>query len=128
MHRHIVKVDILSFLYVVKSLTIFMSRLRLDVGQIVHTFSQHLLKLSSSCSIQLSHALGSGDTLTIPLRAEQLKSSGWWIARGEGLRLAIDLALDGITVDDFDRQKFIEELGIILKDAEVLYCSQCTFS
>ena len=97
-----------------------MSKQWLDVGQITHTSSDYLLKLTSSSSIHLSFPFNARISSTKTSMIEQLIADGWWIARGDGLRLAIGLVFHDITMDGVERQKIVGELGTMIRDAEVL--------
>lgn len=89
------------------------------VCDFIHTFFQHRLELSSSCTVSLSHDPNILDSsriteLSIPSTIETL-----WIARGAGLRLAVTVRLKDIAMYGNGTGVFIEQLKLALRDAEV---------
>lgn len=91
-----------------------------DVGKLVHTFPERYLKLSSTCSIRLTYP----PDFSFPTASSMtglVLAGGLWIARGNGLQLSLNVELDGISMDDSQTQELIEDLGAVLKTAEVLF-------
>lgn len=92
-----------------------------DVCDLIHTFSEHRLKLSSKCTISTSHnGEDPGSSLTSQLSTPPTIAS-IWLARGAGLRIAVTLKLpDEVTVTNSNGiEVFVEQLGLVLRDAEV---------
>ena len=97
--------------------------LTLQLGQLSFHSPQDPLRLSSKSSFTLSH---SEQSTTHPLNAsldlEQLKDGAVWIGRGAGLRFEISIyAEEGFDLDGPAKEAFIENVGAVLKNAEVLF-------
>ena len=90
-----------------------------SVEELVHVISERGLKLSSKCSVQLSHP-SRHDSLTIASSQQNSDLNQSWVGRGDGLRLYIRLATDGLVVDGTERQDLLEELSTIIRDSQVL--------
>ncbi len=92
-----------------------------DVCDLIHTFSEHRLKLSSKCTISISqNAEDPISSLSTELSTPPTVAS-LWIARGPGLRIAVTLKLaDEVTAMDGNGiEVFNEQLGLALQNAEV---------
>lgn len=100
-----------------------MSVATVDIGKLVHTFPERSLKLSSTCSIRLAYPPDFLFPTASPITG-LIPAGGLWIARGNGLQLSLSVELDGISMDDSRRRELIEDLGTVLKTAEVLFCSK----
>ena len=98
-----------------------MSTATLEVGKLVHTFSERYLQLSSTCSIRLAYSPDFLSSTASPI-TDLVPAGGLWIARGNGLQLSLNIELDGINMDDSRAREFIEDLGTLLKNAEVPFC------
>ena len=89
--------------------------------QLEHILSVANLKLTSVSSIKLSlpHELPFL-LLPPPQRLTALVSAGTWVARGNGLRISVNICTEGISFIPSDREELVEALGVLLRDAEVI--------
>ncbi|MCJ1244334.1 hypothetical protein MMC30_001532 [Trapelia coarctata] len=89
-----------------------------NVCDLIHTLSQHQLKLFSNCIISVSHDSNVLDSSRITELSIAPTIETVWIARGAGLRLAVTVKLDGISMNGNGTGVFIEQLGLALQNAE----------
>lgn len=92
-----------------------------DVCDLIHTFSEHRLKLSSKCTISIAQNAEDPISSLITQLSTPPTVASLWIARGPELRIAVTLKLtDEVTVTDGNGiEVFIEQLGLALQNAEV---------
>lgn len=92
-----------------------------DVCDLIHTFSEHRLKLSSKCTVSISENAEDLISSLITQLSTPPTIASLWIARGPGLRIAVTLKFaDGVTATDGNGlEVLIEQLGLALQDAEV---------
>jgi hypothetical protein len=97
------------------------SQLEVDVCELVHSFPERGLKLSSSCKLFLSYdidTLEPGDSLPTPWTS---RSRNLWISRGTGLSIIFTPEFEGLDkIDENSMEEFIEELGFYLRSPQVL--------
>lgn len=96
-----------------------MSSSQFIICDLIHTLTQHHLKLASTCTISLStnpDVLESSylSRLSSPPTVQTL-----WAFRGAGLRVTAAVKLDGLDVDGKGTEVFVEQLGLAIRDAEV---------
>lgn len=94
-----------------------------DLGKLEHAYLGPNLKLETGGSMKISSPLATTFPFSSTLRhIRNIISSGTWVARGTGLRIVIQLLIDEVIPSYFDRPTFLEGLGILLCNAEVLFC------
>ena len=93
------------------------SQVTIDIAEFVHTVTVGLqyLDLSSSCSIYLSPASASDESLPIvdPPSLERL-----WIDRGNGLVIFVELILDSLDV--WSNDDTTKKIALALETAKVV--------
>lgn len=100
-----------------------MSSVEHDLGKLGHAYVGANLKVETSGSIKISSPLATIFPFSSIFRhIENIIFSGTWVARGSGLRIFIQLLIDEVVASNFDRPTFLEGLGILLCNAEVLIC------
>lgn len=91
-----------------------------DVGELVHNYSKYNLKLITHCSVQLSVPEEFATASTNSPQLEKLTYRDLWLARGDGLKLIVQLSLTESIVSCVDKPSLVEGLGLALRDAEVV--------
>lgn len=100
-----------------------MSSVDHDLGKLGHAYIGPNLKLETNGSIKISSPLATIFPFSSIFRQiENIIFSGTWVARGAGLRIVVQLLIDEVVPSYFDRPTFLEGLGILLCNAEVLIC------
>ena len=93
------------------------------LGVLEHVYDRQNLKLTNSGFIKISSPQASEFPFSLNFRdLEALVSSKIWVAGGNQLQIEIDISFDDIAIsgkEDFD---VIEELGVVLCNAEVSRC------
>lgn len=99
-----------------------MSSSLLDLGQTVHCSLKYKWQIASEATIQvagiseIAQATGNSQQLKLLTRGEI------WTRRGRGLRLSIRILLDGEDLGGVPgAARLLENLGMSLRDAEVIY-------
>lgn len=95
-----------------------------DLGEIKHVKLDSNLKLTTRCRIKFS----SSCALVFPFskffqNLDTLITSDAWITRGNGLQVSFQLLTDEVASYYFDRSTFVDDLRVILLNAEVLFHS-----
>lgn len=92
-----------------------------SLGESEHIYAKSNLKLKTRCSVKLSSSLGAVFPFSILFKElDTLVSSATWIARGNGLRISMQLVTNDVTTQHLDRDTLIEGLSAIFCGAEVL--------
>lgn len=98
-----------------------MSLKEYELSILEHSDPSSKVKLKTHCFITLSSPFKDIFSYsTISQHLDYLISSGVWIARGNGLRLSIQLLNDDFAFEDFDRLALLEGLQNNLSDAKVV--------
>ncbi|KAL9123028.1 MAG: hypothetical protein Q9187_000419 [Circinaria calcarea] len=95
-----------------------MSTALVEVGNLVHSFTELCLQVSSTCSIRLSCPLDF-PAWKITRGIDLVTAGGLWIARGNDLKIFLHIKIDGIGMDEFELRDLIEDMGSFLKNAEM---------
>ena len=90
-----------------------------DVGELIHTYKEHNLKLVTNCSVQLSVPEKSATAPSISSQLERLTYRDIWLARGAGLQICVQLSLTESITSSLDKPSLVEGLGLALRNAEV---------
>lgn len=89
--------------------------------EVEHVLSAGTLKLTSISSIRLSLPPELPFLFLPPSqRLTALVAAGTWVARGNGLKITLNLFTEGSTPATSDREELVEALGVLLRDAEVI--------
>jgi len=100
-----------------------MSSSLLSLGQTVHCSVKHRWQLSSEVTIQVAGIPDIARAASHLQQLESLTNRDIWLRRGHGLRLSIQILLDGEKVARApDAAEIVESLGVSLRDGEVILC------
>ena len=95
-----------------------------SLGESEHIYARSNLKLKTRCSVKLSSSLGTIFPFSILFKElDTLVNSATWVARGNGLRISMQLVTNDFTAQHLDRQTLIESLSALFCSAEVLLTS-----
>lgn len=95
-----------------------------NLGESEHIYAKSNLKLKTRCSVKLSSSLGAIFPFSVLFKElDTLVSSAAWVARGNGLRISMQLVTNDFTTQHLDRETLIEGLSAIFCGAEVLITS-----
>ena len=90
-----------------------------DLGELEHIHNGQNLKLKTNINITLSSSNFATILSSFPLDLETLISSGVWIAGSNRLLLHIHVLFHDIVISDIAEKSFIEDIGVMLCNAEV---------
>lgn len=100
-----------------------MSSSLLSLGQTVHCSVKHRWQLSSEATIQVAGIPDIALATSHLQQLELLTNRDIWMRRGHGLRLSIQILLDGEKVARAPGvAEIVESLGVSLRDGEVIPC------
>lgn len=101
-----------------------MTLVEYSLGESEHIYAKSNLKLKTSCSIKLSSSLGAIFPFSILFKElDTLVSSAAWVARGNGLRISMQLVTNDFPTQHLNRETLMEGLSAIICGAEVLLIS-----
>jgi len=94
-----------------------------DLGELEHIYDRQNLKLRTHGSITIS----SPQLFEFPVSTnfqdlESLVSFNIWVTAGNRLQLLVHICIDDIAISDSDTACVMEDLGIVLCNAEVPLC------
>ena len=91
------------------------------LGELEHIFDKHNLKLNTGCCITLSSSQACDYDFPLHIQdLDALISSGTWVAGTNSLRLQVELLFDHIALSGSTVSQATEDIGIMLRNAEVL--------
>ena len=92
-----------------------------ELGELEHIFDKHNLKLNTGCCITLSSSQACDYDFPMHIQdLDALISSGTWVAGTNSLRLHVELLFDDIALSGSTVSQAIEDIGVMLRNAEVL--------
>lgn len=98
-----------------------MSSLSLDLGHTVHRHVKHGWQLAATSAIQVTGLEDFAHDTTNSQKLELLTSRDLWVTRGEGLKIFIQIMLNGKSIMEAPgAAEVLETLGPIFCDAEVI--------
>ena len=93
------------------------------LGELEHVYNKRNLKLRTNGSITLSSPQAFEiQFFTNLLDLESLVSSNTWVAGGNRLHIYFHIFFDDIGISGSDISDVIEDLGVVLCNAEVPFC------
>ena len=98
-----------------------MSTVTYSLGELEHVYARRHLKLNTQADITLS-SLDASHSSFSPLSPdlEDLVSNRTWVSSGNSFEINLALSFHGVEVDDGSISDHIENLGLVLRNAEVL--------
>ena len=92
-----------------------------ELGELEHIFDKHNLKLKTGCCITLSSSQACDHEFPLHIQdLDALISSGIWVAGTNSLRLNVELFFDDISLSGSTVSQATEDIGAMLRNAEVL--------
>ena len=92
-----------------------------DVGTLEYVHNGQNLKLRTNVKINLSPSNGFSHPFALPSDLESLICAGTWIAGGNRLQMQVEIILDDIVVSQSSGGNIMEDIGVMLCNAEVLH-------